>query len=287
MEKPLAAWAAKFLNYVKLTSHKRTTRRYQGALDAFFTVMPDLKKADPTCVIRAEIEDFKVLRSRTGVTARTVNFEMGVVRALYNWLINMGVVNHNPATKVKRLRIEIPAGRALSIEMVQKLLSAPKENRSDLMHSSAIFVAFKTGMRGEEVATLAWKDVTLDGESPQIVLRPTNVKTKRGRVFPLTPDIVEVLREVRDHQLPSQKTVFGVKTPTIRKWWKDAVAKAGYEDLTLHQTRHTFASHNAHNGMDVRTIQYLLGHSDIHTTARYLTPAPEDQIRAGLSKLPY
>jgi site-specific recombinase XerD len=95
-------WQAKYENFVRNTTSRATALRYSVALTNFFQRFPEKKK--PEMFFRLDIEDYKILRKRDGISPRTINYEVGVVRSFWNWLIEMsGQPYLNPASRVKRL----------------------------------------------------------------------------------------------------------------------------------------------------------------------------------------
>jgi len=137
-------------------------------------------------------------------------------------------------------------------------------------------VLYGTGMRRAEVARLKIADV----DSQRMVLHVVNGKGGKDRDLPLSPTLLETLRAYwrwlkphtylfpsrmhRDHEQPvSDKTVWHACA--------EAAKKAGIrKSVSPHLLRHSWATHLLEAGTDLRTIQLLLGHEDLETTARYL-----------------
>jgi site-specific recombinase XerD len=117
--------------------------------------------------------------------------------------------------------------------------------------------------------------------------------TKNGtdRFVTLNSAAVQVLRHLQErHQqlgLPPDSTLFHSKRDGLiknpRKWFATALEQAEIEDVTWHTLRHTFASRLVMAGVDLKTVQGLMGHKTIAMTARYahLAPSHKLQARAG------
>jgi site-specific recombinase XerD len=114
-------------------------------------------------------------------------------------------------------------------------------------------------------------------ENAQLLVRGKGAKQ---RVVPLTPLVVEAIREYlvcrpqteSDHLFVSRvggRPIAGRVTNRMLARVLDE-AGLGEEHITPHRLRHTFATHLIRSGVDVRTVQELLGHADLQTTARYL-----------------
>jgi len=162
--------------------------------------------------------------------------------------------------------------KILSREEVAQLIEAS----SGLFERTLLMVLYGTGMRRAEVARLKIVDV----DSQRMVLHVVNGKGGKDRDLPLSPTLLETLRAYwrwlkprtylfpsrmhRDHEQPiSDKTVWHACA--------EAARKAGIRKrVSPHLLRHSWATHLLEAGTDLRTIQLLLGHEDLETTARYL-----------------
>ncbi len=122
--------------------------------------------------------------------------------------------------------------------------------------------------------------VTLDDidlEKRQLLIRG---KGDKERVVPLTDQVVEAIQAYLPYRTKTQSRHLFVSAwkghpihgRCINRMLKIVIEKAGLEGqgITPHKLRHTFATHLIRNGVDIRTVQELLGHSEIETTARYL-----------------
>ena len=169
-----------------------------------------------------------------------------------------------------KVRQKLP--KILSREEVAQLIEAS----SGLFERTLLMVLYGTGMRRAEVAKLKIVDV----DSQRMVLHVVNGKGGKDRDLPLSPTLLETLRAYwrwlkprtylfpsrmhRDHEQPiSDKTVWHACA--------EAARKAGMRKrVSPHLLRHSWATHLLEAGTDLRTIQLLLGHEDLETTARYL-----------------
>jgi site-specific recombinase XerD len=132
---------------------------------------------------------------------------------------------------------------------------------------------YACGLRASEVLGLRVPDI----DSARMLLWVRHGKGQKDRGVPLSPALLEALR---DHwrrrrpttwlfpgQTPSGQRSLGALQRVVRR----AVQAAGFaKKVSLHTLRHSYATHLLEAGVDVVTIQRLLGHRDLHTTARYL-----------------
>jgi site-specific recombinase XerD len=142
-------------------------------------------------------------------------------------------------------------------------------------HRAMIALLLFAGLRRSEVTAITLDD--LDMENGQLLVRGKGAKQ---RVVPLTPLVIEAIREYlqcrpqteSDHLFVSRVGGHPIAGRVANRMLNRVLEEAGLDKqgITPHRLRHAFASHLIRTGADVRTVQELLGHADLHTTARYL-----------------
>jgi len=161
----------------------------------------------------------------------------------------------------------------LSLEEVARLINAS----GTLYRRALLMTLYATGMRRSEVAQLKITDI----DSQRMMIRVDRGKGGKSRDLPLTPALLETLREYwrwRQPQMylfPSRSPRRGTDQPISDKMvWiacREAAQQAKLRKrVTPHTLRHSWATHLLEAGTDLRTIQVLLGHGDLETTAKYL-----------------
>ncbi|MBZ5672523.1 MAG: site-specific integrase [Acidobacteriia bacterium] len=161
----------------------------------------------------------------------------------------------------------------LSLEEVTRLINAA----GNLLQLALLMTLYGTGMRRAEVSLLKVSDI----DSQRMMIRVERGKGGAGRDIPLSPALLETLREYwswkrpRTYLFASSESKRGKEQPISDKtvWYacKEAARHAGLsKQVTPHTLRHSFATHLLEGGTDLRTIQILLGHGDLETTAKYL-----------------
>jgi len=161
----------------------------------------------------------------------------------------------------------------LSREEVARLINAA----GTLFRRTLLMTLYATGMRRSELACLKVSDI----DSQRMILRVVEGKGGKDRDLPLSPALLETLREYwrwrmpKTYLFPSRDPRRGSEQPISDKTvWiacSEAARCAGIRKrVTPHTLRHSWATHLLEAGTDLRTIQVLLGHGDLETTAKYL-----------------
>ncbi len=161
----------------------------------------------------------------------------------------------------------------LSREEVSRLINAA----GTLFRRTLLMTLYGTGMRRAELAHLKVKDI----DSQRMIIRVVAGKGGKDRDLPLSPALLEILREYwrwrkpRLYLFPTRTYRRRLDQPISDKTvWiacSEAARRAGISKrVTPHTLRHSWATHLLEAGTDLRTIQVLLGHGDLETTAQYL-----------------
>jgi integrase/recombinase XerD len=161
----------------------------------------------------------------------------------------------------------------LSREEVSRLINAA----GTLFRRTLLMTLYGTGMRRSELAHLKVGDI----DSQRMIIRVVAGKGGKDRDLPLSPALLETLREYwrwrkpKLYLFPTRTRGLPVEEPISDKTvWiacSEAARRAGINKrVTPHTLRHSWATHLLEAGTDLRTIQVLLGHGDLETTAQYL-----------------
>jgi integrase len=260
--------AAEYLVYSKANKAKRSYERDVLTLDGH--VPPLWRDEHLFHVTPKMIEDYKVRRLEC-VSASTVNRELDTIKNMLRKAVEWGYLKGSPAEHVKKIRTGKPHFRYLAADEIEKLLDACRRSDNPQLHPF-IAVALNTGMRLGELTVLEWKDI----DFKRGIIRVDNKKdhhTKNYEVrdIPINDTLAEVLRKIPPRLNSSY--VFqrknGEKFRKMRTGFENAVKRAGIPHVRFHDLRHTFASHLVMGGVDIRTVQELMGHKDIRMTMRY------------------
>ncbi len=223
-------------------------------------------------IISLDIEKYRVKRLRV-VAPATVNRELACLKHMFNKAKEWGKASENPVLKVKLLKEENRRVRYLETEEIKALLDACSDHLKPI-----VITALNTGMRKGEILSLKWPDVDLR----QKIIYIYNSKSGKSRKVDINDWLVQTLIKVRKH--PESPYVFcnkdGKTYGDIRKSFDNAKRRAGIKDFRFHDLRHTFASHLVMAGVDLKTVQELLGHQTYQMTLRYSHLSTDHRRRA-------
>jgi integrase/recombinase XerD len=163
----------------------------------------------------------------------------------------------------------------LSVEEVQRLFAAVE----NLKHRTVLMTMYAAGLRISEALHLTLSDI----DSSRAMVRVNQGKGKKDRYVALSPALLITLRDYwKAHQpqhwlFPGDPPTTPLRPSAIQRACARAAKKAGItKSIRPHSLRHSFATHLLEKGTDLRTIQILLGHNGLSTTARYLHIASKD-----------
>jgi integrase/recombinase XerD len=195
----------------------------------------------------------------------TIRRRAAALSSLCAHLVGLGTLPANPCTGWPLPRRTVPTPRVLSPEEITDLLAAARTLRDRAL----VLVMLLTGARAAETCAIAAADANLD--AAQLLIHG---KGSRDRTLPLAPPLTRVL----EAQIAAAAGPWAfpglhgshIERRTAHRIIAGIAARAEVPRCSPHTLRHTFATHLLRQGVDVRTVQALLGHADISTTARYL-----------------
>jgi site-specific recombinase XerD len=209
--------------------------------------------------------------SLKGQAPLTVRRKLTAVASFYRFLQDTGRATLSPARGLPLPKVAQCFPTCLTAEQAGALLEAAHTP----WHRALLALLLFAGLWRSEVAAITLDD--LDMEHAQLLVRG---KGARQRVVPLTPLVVEAIREYlpcrpqteSDHLFVSRVGGRPIAGRVTNRMLARVLEAAGLDQhgITPHALRRTFATHLIRNGVDVRTVQELLGHADLQTTARYL-----------------
>jgi integrase len=214
---------------------------------------------------------------RDKVTPATVNRELSCIKHMLSKAVQWGYLVTNPLRTVNKYKEPPGRVRYLSDDEIRRLLPHCADHIRPI-----IVMALHTGMRKGEILNLKWADI--DMRNRTITIRKT--KNNELRILPINEVLYRTL-EVMGQQLDNQyvfSNTDGKPYRDIKVGFRAALRRTGIRDFRFHDLRHTFASHLVMAGVDIRTVQVLLGHKDIRITMRY-SHLSDQNLRKAVDKL--
>jgi len=256
-------------------ANKKSWRSDRSRLDAhLIPYFGSMKLEDITPLA---VEKYRSARLRS-VSKSSTNREMALLKVMFNLAIDWGFVSENPLRRVKMFsEKDNLKERVLSEDEEARLLAAAAPHLR-----MVITGLLATGARISELMALKWAAVDLERDTVLL----TKTKSGRNRVIPINAQLRGVLDALRARSTNGRVFVGpkGQPVGSVRTSFEGACRRAGLEGLRLHDLRHTFATRLVRRGVDIITVQSLLGHSSVTTTERY-THTGEEQKREAVRRL--
>lgn len=232
----------------------------------------DIKKVNAT-----NLTSYVMYMEKNNFSAATISRNIASLKAFYHYLVKEGIVDTDAALELHAPKIEKKIPEILSMDEVVKLLEQPSgDSAKEIRDKAMLELLYATGIRVTELITLKTSDVNLN-------MGYINCKdSNKERVIPFGNEarkaLSKYISETREIMVadPDSPYLFANCSgqPMSRQgFWKLIkyyAKKAGITaDITPHTLRHSFAAHLVENGADLRSVQEMLGHSDISTTQIY------------------
>lgn len=278
----------RWLEGVRPSVRPRTFQSYEILVKRH--IVPELGQWKLDKLAPQHVQAALVRKSASGLSPQTVRHVRAVLRVALNQALRWGLVARNAASLAVAPKLEHKGFRGLSPDEARRLLDAARGDRLEAVYA----VALSLGLRMGEILGLRWLDVDLDGAAltvNQAIYRiagkglvAAEPKTERSRRAIFLPD--GVLRALRAHRLRQLQQrlaagsrwqdsglVFtsGIGTPleprNLFRSFKALLHRAGLPDVRFHDLRHSAASLLLAQGVPMRAVMELLGHSNIGTTA--------------------
>ena len=224
-----------------------------------------------------DIKDYLKELQKEGKKTSTASRSLASIRSFYQFLLRTKKAKGDPTVSIQSPKIEKRTPSVLTSEEVELLLDQPKDvDLKGTRDKAMLEFAYATGMKVTEIIDLNIDDVNFEEDTV------TCSNGKKARTIPLGTLAEKALREYVEQARPilikneDNKALFvnvNGSRLTRQGFWK--IVKYYKEqahiekDITPHVLRHSFATHLLQNGADLKSIQAMLGHSDISSTQVY------------------
>ncbi|MBQ4528033.1 MAG: site-specific tyrosine recombinase XerD [Clostridia bacterium] len=241
-----------------------------------FSAYAEKKGFDLLSTNKSLITSYVIDMQKQGKADSSIQRCVASLRALYTFLISNGIVSKNPALGIKLPKQTQKLPTALTLEEMDRLLSAPDETTPlGLRDKAMLEIIYASGIKVSELISLRLSDI-----DPDIGYLKC-CQNKNIRVIPLGKTslsfLKKYLKEARpklaandDNSLFVNRSGVAMSRQGFWKIIKHYAAKADInKDITPHTFRHSFATHLLENGADLASVCEMLGHKDIASTQVY------------------
>lgn len=272
-----------FLHHLKIVKNAsvHTIRNYSIDLKAFCESF-EKEEVELHSIQRKEIRSFLSQLSEKGLSKRTLVRRLASIRSLFKYLIQEEIITNNPTDSIENPKIEKKLPSTLTYAQVEHLLSQPDtETLFGFRDRTLMELLYSSALRVSEAAGLNRADL----DTNRLLLKVRG-KGKKERLVPITKNAANWIERYLNHLERAaieidKEAIFlnkhgeRLSIRSIDRSFVDYLKKSSLSiDITPHTIRHTIATHWLENGMDLKTIQLLLGHSSLQTTTIYTRVSP-------------
>ena len=242
----------------------------------------DIKEVTPEIIV-----EFLTYIRDEGLAANSMNRSLAALRGFYKYLLREKVITQNPLANIELAKVWMKLPETISKEEMKSILSQPgTQSVAAIRNTAMLELLYATGIRVSELINL-----TMNSVNWQVGFLIVMGKGSKERIVPIGKIAYDCTRryvdEVRPKLMQKKSTDvlflnrFGKKF-TRQGFWKIVVGYARQTGLQKkvypHTFRHSFATHLLEGGADLRSVQVMLGHSDISTTQIY-THVTRERLR--------
>lgn len=222
-----------------------------------------------------------------GLTKRTMGRKLSAVRSFYNYLQREEIIDKNPAAEVGTPKIEQRLPVFLYEDEITDLLNAPDDTLWGRRDAAILEVLYSSGLRVSELCSMNVGTVEYNAGYMRIM-----GKGRKERICPIGQPAIDAVRRYCTMRmadgfscLPQDPMFINRKGGRLTTRSVANIVNKYVEQVALdkkispHKLRHTFATHLLEHGADLRTVQQLLGHSNMSTTQIY-THVTKSRLRA-------
>lgn len=269
-----------FIDYLKekKNASESTVSSYRCDLRKLERYLKEHGIEDVQSVTPTNLNSYVLYLERQGLSTATVLRNVASIKAYFHYAYYSRQIERDPTETIKAPHMEKKAPGILSMEETIRLLeqpsgSTPKEQRDRAM----LELLYATGVRVTELISMKLEDIRLslnyvicrDGEKERVI--PFGENARRAVERYLSDGREALLKGAESEYLFVNCSGKMMSRQGFWKLVKKYAQKAGIAaDITPHTLRHSFAAHLVQNGADLKSVQEMLGHSDIATTQIYL-----------------
>lgn len=276
-----------YLDYIKnekkLTAN--TLEAYIRDIQQFKEYLSEHKISEYKEANKTVIITYLMNLQKNGKATSTISRNLASIRCFFQYLLNNNIINEDPTLNLKSPKSEKRIPSILTEDEVNLLLSQPSSTDFKGSRDKAMLeLLYATGLRVSEIISLNIEAIDL--ELGILIVRGDD---NNQRVIPFGTIALDAIthyiatyRPENDKQEPLFINYTGNRL-TRQGFWKiikQYTKKSNIEKtITPHTLRHSFAVHLIENGADIKTVQEMLGHSDVSTTQIYSFASKDKELR--------
>lgn len=269
-----------YLNYLTVEKGlaQNSLESYRRDLKKYLKFLETWRITDITHITKREIWNYKVQLKVQGLAPTSIARMMGTVKGFHRFLISEGLLQEDPTLYLEFPKTKSKLPQVMSLREVDRLIAAPDVSTpSGLRDKAMLEVLYATGVRVSELISLTLHQINLEMGYILCV-----GKGSKERLIPLGSEAILFVKQYLERargkliKNPSVPYLFLTRLGnkfTRQGFWKIVkkyLRKARLNPaISPHTLRHSFATHLLERGADLRSLQMMLGHSDISTTQIY------------------
>ncbi len=265
-----------YLDYIKYERKlsSETISNYKYDLQKFCLFLKDNNINSFNDVSQENIESY--LKHISSLNSKTISRNITSINNLFLFLLIKKEVDKNPCEFIDRPKIGKHLPDTLSIEEVNNLLDIPLKNKYDYRNKAMLEIMYGSGLRVSELVSLTMRDVDMEndvirciGKGSKERIVPINDYSKHFLKLYIDKRGLFLINGINDYLFLNNHGKQMTRQGFFKNLKKILLEKGINKNVTPHTLRHSFATHLLSGGADLRSIQILLGHSDISTTKIY------------------
>ena len=259
--------------YIEKGLSQNTVQAYETDILSFLNWLTKTPNINYLNLKEDNINKYVAYLFKCKLKSSSVNRKISSLKSLYLYLIKKNILKNSPISQIITPKKEKYLPSSMSEEEVDRLLKSPDpSNKTEKRDKAMIEMLYATGMRISELVNLKLTDVDM-----QRCVAKVFGKGKKERLIPFGEAALEALSDyISDRDKSASKEIFlsnrGKKLSRVAFWQRIKIyliRENLKNSISPHTLRHAFATHLLNRGADLRSVQLLLGHSDLSTTQIY------------------
>jgi len=275
----MEALVQRFVNFLERDKRlsMNTLQSYRRDIEQYFLYLREINLQNIANSNKTTVITYLLYLQKKGRATSTISRNLASIRSFYQYITKNKLIEQDPTAELESPKVEKKLPQILSPEEVELLLEQPQcVDLKGYRDKAMLELLYATGIRVSELIQLDLQDLNID----MAYIRCN--KGSRERMIPIGSIAISAVKEYLSKSRPlliqnnDEKALFvniNGSRLTRQGFWKIIKQYKNQaqinKDITPHTLRHSFAAHLLENGADLRSIQEMLGHSDISSTQIY------------------